>query len=61
MCVDVRKQKRIKKVLTGVGAWQVVPGIRLFDDVLMDLVPLTLSVTPETERRDRVTENIIYL
>lgn len=37
-------------VLTGVGARQVVPGIRLFDDVLVDLEPLTLSVTPETER-----------
>lgn len=37
-------------VLTGVGAGQVVPGVGLFDDVLMDLVPLTLSVAPETQR-----------
>lgn len=37
-------------VLTSVGARQVVPGIRLFDEVLMDLVPLALSVTPETEK-----------
>ena len=44
-------------VLTGVGARQVVPGVRLFDDVLMDLVPLTLCVTPETESSDRVTES----
>lgn len=39
-----------KRDLTGVGARQVVPGICLFDDVLMNLVPLTLSVTPEKER-----------
>lgn len=36
-------------ILTSVGARQVVPGIGFFDDVLMDLVPFTLSVTPETE------------
>ena len=48
-------------VLTSVGAWQVVPGIRLFDDILMDLVPLTLSVTPGTERWDRVAENKVLL
>ena len=41
------------RVLTGVGARQVVPRIRLFDDVFMDLVPLTLCVTPEKERRMR--------
>lgn len=52
ICVDVRKMDKTDGVLTGVGARQVVPGIRLFDDVLVDLVPLTLSVTPETERWD---------
>ena len=38
-------------VLTRVGARQVVSGICLFDEVLVDLVPLTFCVTPETERR----------
>lgn len=42
-------------VLTGVGARQVVSGVGLFNDVLMDLVPLTLSVAPET-RSQKIKE-----
>lgn len=38
-------------VLTRVGAGQVVSGVGLLDDVLVDLVPLALSVAPETERQ----------
>lgn len=41
------KELNISESLTGVGSGQVVPGIGLFDDVLVDLVPLTLSITPE--------------
>lgn len=37
-------------VLTGVGARQVVPRICLFDDVLVDLRPLALSVAPEIHK-----------
>lgn len=44
-------------ILTCVGAGQVVSRIGFFDDVLMDLEPLALSVTPETEKNDGETEN----
>lgn len=33
--------------LTCVGAGQVVAGVSLFDDVLVDLRPLALRVAPE--------------
>lgn len=36
--------------LTRVGAGQVVAGVSLFDDVLVDLRPLALRVAPEDER-----------
>lgn len=36
--------------LTRVGAGQVVAGVRLFDDVLVDLRPLALRVAPEDKR-----------
>lgn len=42
-------------VLTGVGSRQVVPGVGLFDDVLVDLVPLALSVTPEKKKKKTPT------
>lgn len=35
-----------RPALTRVGAGQVVARVQLFDDVLVDLVPLTLRVTP---------------
>ena len=59
ICVGVRKMNKTDVVLTGVGTRQVVSGIRLFDDVLMDLVPLALSVTPETERWDKTQTLLI--
>lgn len=37
--------------LTGVGARQVVPRVHLFDDVLVDLRPLALCVTPKMHKR----------
>lgn len=37
-------------VLTRVRAGQVVSGVGLFDDVLVDLRPLALRVTPEGRR-----------
>lgn len=36
----------VTQVLTGVGAGQVVSGVGLLDDVLVDLVPLALGVAP---------------
>lgn len=54
---NVSKKQKTLVLLTGVGARQVVPGVCLFDYVLMDLVPLALCVTPGTERRHRVAEN----
>lgn len=35
-----------RPALTRVGAGQVVARVQLFDDVFVDLVPLTLRVTP---------------
>lgn len=44
---------RKREVLTRVRAGQVVPGVRLFDDVLVDLGPLALRVTPDGKRETR--------
>lgn len=36
----------LPRILTRVGAGQIVTRVQLFDDVLVDLVPLTLCVAP---------------
>lgn len=36
----------LPRILTCVGASQIITRVQLFDDVLVDLVPLTLCVTP---------------
>lgn len=54
---EVRKKKNEHVGLTGVGARQVVPRVDLFDDVLVDLRPFALCVTPGMHKLYGETDN----